>query len=175
MMNMKLADLNYLAYAEWISGDYIDFVKKSVLPTFTKTYKLKLREVRVLNAIAWGQGEVTGSDISEVLRQDPATITRSLVILIGEGYVASQENIRDGRSRILTPTQKGQAAADLFLDIFTRAETHLRSKDPEIRSQQDHNLLTQSLVRVANRAKLFRESQRELSRMLRQRLSQPTG
>lgn len=171
MDNSNLADLRYLSYAEWISGDYIEFVKKSVLPSFNKRYKLKLREARVLNTIASATGTITGSDISEFLRQDPATITRSLVILIGEGYVTSHENLKDGRSRILKTTQKGQDASQFFLSIFSESETLMRSKESQIRFHHDDEALTQSLQLVAERAKLFRESQRELSRMLRNRLN----
>ena len=174
MNRVLLADLKYLSYSEWISGDYIDFVKKSVLPTFNTVYSLKLRESRVLNTIAWADSEITGSDISEILRQDPATITRSLVILIGEGYVISEENLRDGRSRILVPTEKGKAASDYFLEIFTNAETLLRSRDTQIRSEEDHTLLTDSLDKVARRARLFRESQRELGSLLRQSMAPST-
>lgn len=170
MDNFNFADLRYLSYAEWISGDYIEFVKKSVLPSFNKRYKLKLREARVLNTIASSTEAITGSDISEYLRQDPATITRSLVILIGEGYVTSHENLNDGRSRILKLTQKGEDAAQFFLSIFSESEALMRSKESQMRFHHDDEALTQSLELVAKRAKLFRESQRELSRMLRSRL-----
>ena len=166
MNNLDLSDLRFLSYAEWITGDYNEFVKKSVVPFFNKTYKLKIREIRVLNAIASSeQKNPTASQISDVLRQDPATITRSLVILIGKGFVVSAEDFTDGRSRILKPTEKGQAAASHFLQIFGKLiDTAAKSSDA-YKLEQDSAALTQSLKAVAQRARLLRESQRTLRRM----------
>lgn len=167
MTNLEIADLRYLSFAEWISGDYHEFVKKSVVPFFTKTYKLKIREIRVLNAIASSEEKSpTASHISDVLRQDPATITRSLVILIGKGFVLSEEDFSDGRSRILKPTEKGEAAAAHFLQIFGQIIDKAAESSDKYRFEYDNAILTQSLKTVAQRAQLLRESQRNLRRML---------
>lgn len=167
MRTQDIADLRYLAHAEWITGDYNEFVKKSVVPFFTKTYKLKIREIRVLNAIASSEDKnPTASQISEILRQDPATITRSLVILIGKGFVVSEEDFSDGRSRILKPTEKGQAAATHFLDIFGQIVEKAAETSDTYKFEYDNAMLTQSLQTVAKRARLLRESQRTLRRML---------
>jgi|GEM_PF-1502315 len=167
-MNMlDIADLRYLSFAEWISGDYHEFVKKSVVPFFIKTYKLKIREIRVLNAIAASdEKNPTASHISEVLRQDPATITRSLVILIGKGFVLSEEDFSDGRSRILRPTEKGQAAAAHFLQIFGQIIDKAAESSDTFKFEYDNATLMQSLQTVAQRAQLLRQSQRNLRRML---------
>lgn len=169
MDNQSIADLRYLHYAEWISSDYNEFVKKTVLPQFTKKYPLKLRETRVLNAIASARRPPSATHVSEILRQDPATITRSLVILIGKGYVVSEEDYNDGRSRLLKATPYGEEAAAHFLDIFNKivgTATHSSNAD---RFDHDHTALTQSLELVASRARAFRESQRMLRRALNTR------
>ena len=167
MNNLELADLRFLSFAEWISGDYNEFVKKSVMPFFTKVYKLKIREVRVLNAIAASEGSnPTASHISDVLRQDPATITRSLVILIGKGFVVSEEDFSDGRSRILKPTEKGRAATARFLKIFGDLIEKAAETTSGYKIDHDPVLLTQSLEAISRRARALRESQRALRRML---------
>jgi len=167
MENSVLADLRYLSYAEWISSDYNEFVKKSVLPHFAKPYNLKLREVRVLNAIADAKDErPTASQISDILRQDPATITRSLVILVGKGFVVSQEDFKDGRSRILQPTEKGSAASAHFVKIFSEILERAAQSSDKFRFGSDHGSLSESLEAVAKRARALRESQRTLRRML---------
>jgi len=167
MDDSNLADLHYLSYAEWISSDYNEFVKKSVMPHFTKSYSLKLREARVLNAIAAAKNESpTASQISDTLRQDPATITRSLVILVGKGFVISEEDFKDGRSRILKPTEKGAAASAHFVKIFSQILERAAQSSDKYKFGPDHTSLTQSLEAVANRAKALRESQRALRRML---------
>lgn len=167
MNNLDLADFQYLSYAEWISGDYSDFVKKSVLPTFSKRYNLKLRETRVLNSVAASVHNCTASVVSDDLRQDPATVTRSLVILIGKGYIESQEDFNDGRSRILMPTEQGQAAADYFLEIFKSQVDNIASTSRTSRVEYDHGTLTRSLELVAKRAKAFKEAQRKLAKILK--------
>ena len=167
MNTQELADLRFLSFAEWISGDYNEFVKKSVLPFFSKSYKLKIREIRVLNAIAASEeSNPTASHISDVLRQDPATITRSLVILIGKGFVVSEEDFSDGRSRILKPTEKGHAATAYFLKIFSEIIEKAAQTTDGYKIDYDQALLTQSLEAISRRARALRESQRALRRML---------
>jgi len=168
MSTFDISDLRFLSFAEWISGDYNEFVKKSVLPFFTKSFKLKIREIRVLNAIAASEDKnPTASQISEVLRQDPATITRSLVILIGKGFVVSEEDFSDGRSRILKPTEKGEAAARHFLEIFGQIIEKAAESSDAYKFEHDNAMLTQSLESVARRARALRDSQRALRRMFK--------
>ena len=166
MENPNPADLRYLSYAEWISSDYNEFVKKSVLPHFAKSYNLKLREVRVLNAIAAVKDRSpTASQISDTLRQDPATITRSLVILVGKGFVVSEDDFKDGRSRILKPTEKGAAASAHFVKIFSRILEKASQLSDKYNFGSDDTSLAQSLEAVAKRARALRESERALRRM----------
>ncbi|MDB2439883.1 MarR family winged helix-turn-helix transcriptional regulator [Hellea sp.] len=168
MNNSDIADLRYLSMAEWISGDYNEFVKKTVVPFFTKSYNLKLREIRVLNAIAAsGSESPTASFVSDVLRQDPATITRSLVILIGKGFVVSEEDFSDGRSRILKPTEKGKAAASHFVQIFSEIIEKAAETSDTYRFQYDNRMLVKSLEVVAHRARELRDSQRMLRRVFK--------
>lgn len=166
-MNFQdIADLQYLSYAEWISGDYNEFVKKTILPVYKKKYPLKLREVRVLNAIASFEHPPSATYVSEVLRQDPATITRSLVILIGKGYVVSEADYNDGRSRLLITTPEGKQAADYFVEIFRDVVGKATHSSNFTKFEHDHNMLTQSLKLVASRAQAFKDSQRMLRRTL---------
>lgn len=169
--HQEIADLRYLSYAEWISGDYNEFVKKTIMPQFKKKYPLKLRETRVLNAIASSKRPPSASYISDVLRQDPATITRSLVILIGNGYVVSEEDFNDGRSRLLKTTPYGEAAARHFLSIFSQLVGTATHSTNAARFNHDHNMLTESLKLVASRARAFKESQRMLKRAMNNRNS----
>lgn len=161
-----IADLRYLSYAEWISGDYNEFVKKTILPEFKKKYPLKLRETRVLTAIASSERPPSASHISDILRQDPATITRSLVILIGKGYIVSEEDYNDGRSRLLRTTPEGTKATEHFLGIFSQVVGKATHSSNGGQFNHDHSMLTQSLELVAKRARAFRESQPMLRRSL---------
>ena len=175
MEMIDLEDMKYLSYAEWISGDYNDFVKRSILPEFNSRYDLKIREVRVLNSIAELGPDKSASDISDHLRQDPATVTRSLVKLIGNGYVVSFENFNDGRSRLLKTTDKGKEASAYFMKIFTFAINQLASGEVDASAHYDRDAITRSLKLVSMRAKTFRESQRRLARLLKDRTIELTG
>jgi len=175
MSYANLVDLRYLSYAEQISGDYNEFVKKTILPEFKKKYPLKLRETRVLVAIASADRAPTASYVSDILRQDPATITRSLVILVGNGYVLSEEDFNDGRSRLLRTTPKGANAAQHFLDVFNFVVGKAAHSSNSDQFDHDHNSLAICLETVAKRAQAFRESQHILRRALKVQRPQHSG
>lgn len=153
-------DLNYLSYAEWISGDYNEFVKRTILPRFSRRFPLKLREMRVLITISEFNSLKTAGEIAEHLRQDPATVTRAMVILIGKGFVMSKENFHDGRSRILTLTEKGTSASTYFFHLF---ETALAT----IPQQDDEETILEVLKALSSRARILQDAQQKLSRLLK--------
>jgi len=160
-------DLEYLLHAENISRDYTDFIKNTVLPEFRKQYLLKLREIRVLNAIACSDSTPYASHLSDLLRQDPATITRSLIVLIDNGYVVSEEDCNDGRSKLLKTTPKGSEAARHFLDVFRKiVGTAINTAGADC-FDHNHTALSQSLKVLASRAKAFKESQSLIHRALK--------
>lgn len=160
----KSEDLEYLLHAENISRDYTDFIKNTVLPQFKKQYLLKLREIRVLHAIACSESAPYASHLSTLLRQDPATITRSLIVLIDNGYVVSEEDSKDARSKLLKTTAKGSEAAKHFLDVFNKmVQTAINTAGPD-RFDQNHTALSQCLKSLAARAKAFKESQSMIHR-----------
>jgi len=160
-------DLVYFLHAENISRDYNDFIKNTVLPEFRKQYVLKLREIRVLTAIASCDKAAYASYLSDLLRQDPATITRSLIVLIDQGYVESEEDIKDARSKLLKTTQKGSDAADHFLNIFKKMiGSAINVSGPE-HFDHNHNALTRSIKLLASRAKAFKEAQTTIHRALK--------
>jgi len=166
--HVESKDLEYLLHAENISRDYIDFIKNTVLPEFGKQYPLKLREIRVLNAIACSDHAPYASHLSDLLRQDPATITRSLIVLIDKGYVVSEEDSKDARSKLLKTTPKGSAASRHFLDIFKKIVGAAINSAGADRFDHNHTVLSQSLRALASRAKAFKESQTMLHRALKQ-------
>lgn len=160
-------DLVYFLHAENISRDYNDFIKNTVLPEFRKQYVLKLREIRVLTAIASCDKAAYASYLSDLLRQDPATITRSLIVLIDQGYVESEEDSNDARSKLLKTTQKGSDASGHFLDIFKKKIESVISVSDTERFDHNHNALTRSIKLLATRAKAFKELQPMLHRALK--------
>jgi len=150
-----LNDLKYLLYSEWISSDYNVLLKKSVLPVFSKRFPLKLREIRILSSIVHAPEHPTSKDISVHLREDPATITRSAIILTGNEYITSEVDAYDGRNRRLVATEKGIEASAYFLEVFSditaKQNAHLKSEHQDF----DDTDLTKSLKVLTMRVKSF--------------------
>ena len=161
-------DLRAFSYAEWIVGDYMAFIKSVVMPVFTKTHKLKLREIRVLTTILISGRNITASEIAEFLRQDPATITRCMVVLIGKGYAESSENYSDGRSRILALTDSGKEAAQLFIDIFDEG---IKTYDQTVQYSRSEPQPEDDIVRVLDSITLrvmeISEAKREIAHRMK--------
>lgn len=171
MTRLHYNDFDYLSYAEWISGDYNEFVKKTIMPSFTKKYSLKVREMRVIVTISEFNALKTAGEIAEHLRQDPATITRSMVVLIGKGLVASKENFHDGRSRILTLTESGELAAQYFFELF---ETAIGAVPENLAPKSEQPEILQALKSLSERARLLHDAQKHLSSLLQARTLNPT-
>lgn len=171
MAKLQYKDFDYLSYAEWISGDYNEFVKKTIMPSFTKEYSLKMREMRVILTISEFNSLKTAGEIAEHLRQDPATITRSMVALIGKGLVVSKENFHDGRSRILTLTEEGEIAAQYFFELF---ETAIGAVPQYQTAKSDRPEIIQALKSLSERARLLHDAQKRLSSLLQARTLETT-
>lgn len=104
--------------AEQISKDYTEVLKLIVVPAVKALYDLKLREVRLVMGLGKSREAISASELADQLRQDPSTVTRSLIILVRGGFVTTVENEADGRSKMISLTDKGQAAARLCYDSF---------------------------------------------------------
>lgn len=166
-------DLRIFSYAEWIAGDYLEFVKAVVMPLFKNSYGLKLREIRVLSTISIAGRNITASEIAEFLRQDPATVTRCMVVLIGKGFVESSENFSDGRSRILSITESGRKAADKFLNLFGNA---VSTYDDSLQFRRGVGETEEDVMRILDsvtlRAMDMRDAKREVMHILKEKGSE---
>lgn len=148
-------DLKHLMYSEWVMADYTSLLKKSVMPIFVKRYPLKMREIRVLTNIVQAEDNPTLKDVSEYLREDPATITRSVIILTGNNYIISETDSHDGRSRRLVATEKGEQATKHFIFIFEQVlELASETLNKKLKNL-NHYELEKSLKIIAHRAEII--------------------
>ncbi len=60
---------------------------------------------------------LTMSDLSERIRRDPSTVTSLVKKLIKFGYISSTKNPDDGRSSLISLTDKGKALGPCFKEI----------------------------------------------------------
>jgi len=86
------ADLNFMVAAEQIFNDYLDVLKLIILPKIDGKHDLKFRELRVVITLGSSNGPISATDLSLQLRQDPSTITRSIIALVRDGYVVTEES-----------------------------------------------------------------------------------
>lgn len=120
-------DLKALALAEQISRDYVEIIKLEVVPEIFNEYGLKLREIRVLMTMRASNEPRSAAQLAEFLRQDPATITRSSVSLIGGKFLYSSDDPYDHRIKNLNLTDKGLTAAKKCTSLFEAAVTRLQT------------------------------------------------
>ena len=124
-------NINLFFTAEKISRDYLEFLKLSILPTIAKRYDVRLREFLAFICIGSALRPVSSSELATYMRQDPATMTRSNVVLIGKGYIRTSKSFGDSRVKILNITEKGQEFLDFYKQLVdTKLEkigTHYRS------------------------------------------------
>ncbi len=160
MLSRAYKDYGYLSHTEWVSNDYSEFIKNAILPSFHKRYPLKLRELRMLLTIFEFNASKTPGEVAQYLRQDPATITRCMVSLIGNGYMVSKENFNDGRSRLLAVTEKGDEAGQYFFELFEIAMSTL-PEAPE-RTESDTDIM-QALETLTHRTEILHKRKKQIS------------
>ena len=110
----EYADTTFQAYAEKIADDYDFILRKVVVPGLPNLGDLKLRELRILSSLDFFDSPLSPMQISELLRYDPATVTRAANNLVKRGMILKKNNRRDTRSILLVLTEKGQAMADNY-------------------------------------------------------------
>jgi DNA-binding MarR family transcriptional regulator len=158
------SELETMIVAEQVYRDYLDILKSSVIPEITKTYKLKIREMRVLACAAKLNGQISAADIATTLRQDPATITRSMVTLIGHGFVSTSESFSDGRSRVINLTDKGFNAVDTYNSLVQKALTRATIIDDTFMSADNLHTTKNMMIKLARRVSKLSKNLRSKSR-----------
>lgn len=112
------SDIGLFFAAEQISRDYLDFLKVAILPRIAEKYDIRIRELLALICIGSAIRPISSSELATLMRQDPATMTRSNVVLIGQGYIRTTKSFGDSRVKILNITEKGQKLFDLYEQLL---------------------------------------------------------
>lgn len=149
-------DTTFHAYSEKIEDDYTYILKRAVVPGLGDIGILKLRELRVLVSLDFFDAPLTPVQVSELLRYDPATVTRASERLITEGHIVKADNIRDTRSILLIPTDSGKALAKAYRDqvqlVFSRLEQDLSVQFDDAEKLEYLNMI----VKVSKRSGAMR-------------------
>lgn len=135
-------------YCHRIHTDYLSFLKTHAIPKLSTDQKMNIRELRVLMTLHYLEKDATAMDVANILRFDPATVSRAVVALKKYGFIAtSQFEDPDERKKPLTLAPEGLKIGDEYLEIvrqsFTEAREMLRLKlDPKTLQRYLSVLLT---------------------------------
>lgn len=97
-----------------ITENYLSILNKHVIPNMENSQGLRLRELRVLNAINLYNYRLQASDIVAILRYDPATVSRALARLEEKGMVEKTPHETDRRAFTVGLTEDGLKLATEF-------------------------------------------------------------
>ncbi len=125
---VDFADTTFQSFSERISDNYTHVLKAAVIPDLPYLDGLKLREVRVLSTLHFFDKPLTPAQISELLSYDPATVTRAVHKLVGNGKLTRADNLRDTRSVLIELTDEGKALAKAFHDRVLKVFAHLEDQ-----------------------------------------------
>lgn len=147
------ADTTFQAFAEKISDDYTYILKTAVVPGLPGLGTLKLREVRILATLHFFEKALTPAQISDMLRYDPATVTRAVHMLVGKGKLTRSDNLRDTRSVLLELTPEGTALAEVFrkrlLVVFATLEEQIHVQ----LSEEEKTEFLHTMLKISKRSK----------------------
>lgn len=153
---VKFVDTTFQNYAEKISTDYTDIIKARVLPQLDDLGDLKLRELRVLTSIHFFAIPITPAHISDILRYDPATVSRAIKRLEAAGKLIRQDNGRDKRSIQLKLTLAGKALAEDYTHIVETVFDNLESDLLYGLSDEEKTAFLNIVIKISRRAEAMK-------------------
>ncbi|MCO7225328.1 MarR family winged helix-turn-helix transcriptional regulator [Pleionea sp. CnH1-48] len=125
-------------------------IRQTTTDVFVKGTGMSPREWRVL-AIIGISSPVTSVRIKELTGMDAATITRANARLIELGFVQKTPNPNDGRSTLLTLTDKGKDKFELLMPKMQASGQHYR----QALSEGEAILLLELIEKLQNHAELL--------------------
>lgn len=125
----KFADTTFLNYAEKIASDFTHIIKSRVIPEMGVDPRLKLVDLKIVASIHFFEIPVSPAQIAEILRIDPATVSRAVRKLEATDFLIREQNGRDKRSIRLKLTDAGILTAKAYTEaiqkLFEELETGL--------------------------------------------------
>lgn len=105
-------DLWVQIYTEQIADAYTQLLRGRLDANFAALKNVTWREMRVLGTLTFFDHALSPKQISDVVRCDPATATRSIKNLAQHDLISTQINPDDTRSKLVVLTKKGRDLAE---------------------------------------------------------------
>lgn len=116
-------------YCHRIHTDYLNFLKAHAIPKLSLKEKMNIRELRVLMTLHYLEKDSTAMDVANILRFDPATVSRAVVALKKFDYIATSKfDDPDERKKPLTLSSKGAEIGNEYLEIVQNALSHAKEQ-----------------------------------------------
>ncbi len=98
------------------NADYLKFFKAHVISKMSTAKVMNIRELRSLMALQYIGSEATAMDVANILRFDPATVSRAVSALLKKGFIQeSHRGVSDERKKPLALAQQGHMVAQEYL------------------------------------------------------------
>lgn len=118
-------------------------VSARIAEQYRKRFALKTTEWRVM-AVLGDSGPLTQRDLSQATLMDKVPVNRACSALEARGLIARAPNERDGRSHLLTLTDKGRELHAGIMPLAMKIEEELFS----VLSTEERDAMRQMLARV---------------------------
>lgn len=121
-------DFLFQIYSHQINDAYVRLVKARVAENLTEAKSVSWREVRVLLTLIFIDDALSPKQLSDVIRCDPATATRSIANLKRDGFVESRANPDDTRSKLVSLTPEGRTLAETYHSQVTQVFSQINEE-----------------------------------------------
>ncbi|MGB0908214.1 MAG: MarR family winged helix-turn-helix transcriptional regulator [Maricaulaceae bacterium] len=153
---VDFTDTTFQNYAEKIATDYTDIIKAKVLPKLGDIGDIKFRELRVLISIYFFALPITPAHLAEILRYDPATVSRAVRRLEKAGKLSRQDNGKDKRSIQLRLTDEGKALAMHYTNTVQNEFKTLEADLVYGLSPEEKTAFMTVMVKISRRAEMMK-------------------
>lgn len=152
----QFADTTFQNYAEKIASDYTDIIKARVLPNLKNLGDLKLRELRILICLHFFDIPITPAQVAEILRFDPATVSRAIRKMEKVGKLTREDNGKDKRSIRLKLTAEGIKLAEVYVDTISDVFNELEQGLLYGLSAEEKTTFLNVMVKISRRAEAMK-------------------
>jgi len=151
------ADTTFQAYADKIASDYTFIIKKRVMPNMPELGILKLRELRILASVYFYADPLSPHEISEILRYDPATVTRAINLLEKAGMIEKVKREYDLRAFDVKVTKSGSVLAKRYVGEIQKVFGEVESQLTIGLDENEKTLLLNAMLKVSRRAEAMKK------------------
>ncbi|MDB2437419.1 MarR family transcriptional regulator [Hellea sp.] len=141
-----------------ISDNYDHIIKTCVMPHIGETHGLKMREIRIITCMELHDVPLSPSHIADLVRYDPATVTRAMSRLVKADMVLRERAQKDTRIVTFTLTDTGRALLSLYDTRVRTVFTTLEGMMEKSLSLDEQAEFLTTVYKVNKRSRIMRDN-----------------